>query len=109
MNLMEFKLAVIGNRMFGDVGLIMNNPNFPPQEEKGFHDDKLKALLQTGTGSEPLNPKISVRNRDGGQEISFSGTKELAEEYLQCLGLAHEVVVEKDKQGKPFYQGPSPD
>ena len=28
---------------------------------------------------------------------------------MTCLGLAHEVVVEKDKQGKPFYQGPSPD
>ena len=35
--------------------------------------------------------------------------KDLAEEYLQCLGLAHEVVVETDKKGNPFYQGPSPD
>lgn len=28
---MEFKIAVIGNKMFGDIGLILNNPERPPQ------------------------------------------------------------------------------
>jgi len=31
MNLMEFKIAVIGRRMYGDLGLIINDPARPPQ------------------------------------------------------------------------------
>jgi hypothetical protein len=41
MNLMEFKIAVIGRRMYGDLGLIINDPARPPQIEKGFHDQEL--------------------------------------------------------------------
>ena len=28
---MEFKIAVIGSRMYGDLGLILNDPERPPQ------------------------------------------------------------------------------
>lgn len=28
---MEFKIAVIGNKMYGDLGLIINDPERPPQ------------------------------------------------------------------------------
>jgi len=38
MNLMEFKIAVIGKKMYGDLGLIIKDANRPPQTEKGFHD-----------------------------------------------------------------------
>jgi P-type E1-E2 ATPase len=31
MNLMEFKIAVIGRKMYGDLGLIINDPERPPQ------------------------------------------------------------------------------
>jgi hypothetical protein len=31
MNLMEFKIAVIGKRMYGDLGLIIKNSDRPPQ------------------------------------------------------------------------------
>ena len=48
MNLMEFKIAVIGRRLYGDIGLIMNNPNYPPQTTKGFRDDALTKLVQRG-------------------------------------------------------------
>lgn len=34
---MEFKIALIGHRLFGDIGLI--DPQVPKQESKGFHDD----------------------------------------------------------------------
>jgi magnesium-transporting ATPase (P-type) len=48
MNLMEFKIAVIGQKIFGDLGLIVNDPTRPPQTEKGFHDEELTALLEKG-------------------------------------------------------------
>jgi len=31
MNLMEFKIAVIGKKMYGDLGLVIKNPDRPPQ------------------------------------------------------------------------------
>lgn len=38
MNLMEFKIAAIGRKLYGDLGLIMTNNFRPAQSEKGFHD-----------------------------------------------------------------------
>lgn len=52
---------------------------------------------------------VAVSNRDGGQFLPFRSIKDLAEEYLAALAITHEVVAEVDKQGKKFYQGPSPD
>jgi len=34
---MEFKLALIGNRLYGDIGLIDNQT--PIQKQKGFYDE----------------------------------------------------------------------
>lgn len=50
-----------------------------------------------------------MRNREGTDQIVFKRKRELAEEYFTLLGLAHEVVTEKNKQGDTIYQGPSPD
>lgn len=38
-NMMEFKIAVIGTKMYGDLGLIIDDPQRPAQVEKGFRDD----------------------------------------------------------------------
>ena len=38
MNLMEFKIACIGQNIFGDLALISKDPKAKPQTEKGFHD-----------------------------------------------------------------------
>ncbi len=58
MNLMEFKIAVIGSRMYGDIGLILNDPSKPPQSEKGFRDDVLTKLVTQGTGDHKLQTSI---------------------------------------------------
>jgi hypothetical protein len=62
MNLMEFKIAVIGNRMYGDLGLIINDSSRPPQTEKGFHDEDLNRLIWKGDNSLPIN-NIFVKNK----------------------------------------------
>lgn len=54
MNLMEFKIAVIGTKMYGDLGLIIKDPSRPPQTEKGFRDDTLKRLVTQGNGDHKL-------------------------------------------------------
>lgn len=44
MNLMEFKIGVVGNHMFGDLGLI--NQQIPVQTSKGFSDENLIKVLK---------------------------------------------------------------
>jgi hypothetical protein len=42
MNLMEFKIALIGQKLYGDLSLISNSvANQNNQTEKGFKDDRL--------------------------------------------------------------------
>jgi len=88
MNLMEFKIAVIGSKMYGDLGLIIKDHNYPPQTEKGFHDETLNGLINKGTDNIPVNDLI-VKDREGRQSIHFRQMKELAEEYLTVLSIAH--------------------
>lgn len=48
MNLMEFKIACIGEQMYGDLALISKDPNAQPQTEKGFQDKALERLVHNG-------------------------------------------------------------
>lgn len=48
--------------MYGDLGLIIKNPDRPPQNEKGFHDLELTNLVTKGSNSAPVND-ISVRDK----------------------------------------------
>ncbi len=63
MNLMEFKIACIGDQMYGDLSLIQNNPNIPPQTQKGFYDSNLTRLLATGQGNRNLRNPITITNK----------------------------------------------
>lgn len=74
MNLMEFKIAVIGQKMYGDLGLIIKDPLRPPQVEKGFRDDELKGLIDKGANNIPVND-VFVKNKEGSQSISFRQMK----------------------------------
>lgn len=59
---MEFKIAVIGQKIFGDLGLIVKDPARPPQTEKGFHDGDLTALLDKGVNNTAVND-VFVRSK----------------------------------------------
>ncbi len=78
MNLMEFKIACIGQNMFGDLALISKDPNAEPQTEKGFHDDKLAKLIFTGEGNSQLSKPITVTSKEGGNPLTFNSKKDLA-------------------------------
>jgi hypothetical protein len=69
----------------------------------------LTKLINTGAGSKSLTKPILVSNKEGGNTINFNNSKDLAEEYLSILSLAHECVYDVDKKGNKIYQGPSPD
>ena len=48
---------------------------------------------------EPLRNPIKITDPSGQNEIIFNKKSEIADEYLQALALAHEVVSDKNKQG----------
>lgn len=108
MNLMEFKIAVIGRKLYGDLGLVIKDSNRPPQTNKGFLDKQLTDLIFKGQNNIAVND-VFVKNREGNSSINFSNMKSLAEEYLTALAIAHEVVAEHSEKKGKFYQGPSPD
>lgn len=109
MNVMEFKIAVIGSHLFGDLSLISGKDGDTRPKFKGFRDDGLKKMLSNGSGDGGLYSEIVVRNREGDDQVVFKRKRELAEEYFLLLGLAHEVITETNKKGQVIYQGPSPD
>ena len=74
MNLMEFKIAVIGTKLYGDLGLIIKDPRRPPQTLKGFHDDDLHNLITKGANNHPIN-EIHVKDKEGRQSIHFRQMK----------------------------------
>lgn len=88
MNLMEFKIAVIGKKMYGDLGLIIKDSNRPPQTQKGFCDQQLTNLIAKGVNSSPVSD-ISIKDKEGRQTLNFASSKELAEQYLTLLSVAH--------------------
>ena len=42
-------------------------------------------------------------------KTEFTSMHQLAHEYLKALSYAHEVIAQKDQNGKVTYQGPYPD
>jgi magnesium-transporting ATPase (P-type) len=61
-NRMEFKIALIGKRLFGDIGLITKD--VPLQKGSGFEDEVLKKLVSKGVENEYISTFIA-KNREG--------------------------------------------
>lgn len=113
-NIMEFKIAVVGGEMFGDRSLISDeegdSADIPPAGGKGFYDKGLDGLLKQGVNDQLFSQGYELRCQETNQPLlKFNSLKELAEEYLLLLSLAHECVVDYDKNNNLVYQGPSPD
>ncbi len=72
---MEFKIACVGQQMYGDLALISKDPEAQAQVEKGFCDDKLTKLINSAEGNAPLPRPITVTNKEGGNPITFSNKK----------------------------------
>lgn len=57
---MEFKIALIGYKLYGDLGLI--STEVPLQKSVGFEDHNLLGLLTRGSNNEQISPFL-VRNK----------------------------------------------
>ena len=106
MNIMEFKIAVIGTQMFGDLSIFSKGS---VKGSKEFKDQRLKKLLAYGVGNKNISPSIVVKDSEGETMINLNTIKDLSNEYMKALSMGHEVVADTDKKGEKIYQGPSPD
>ncbi len=61
---MEFKIAVIGKNVFGDISLINfhKDGNIQKELQYGFHDQKLKQMLKDERLDKPLDHEIVIKN-----------------------------------------------
>lgn len=74
-NRMEFKIALIGRKYYGDIGLIA--PEVPIQKGSGFEDANLQALIAKGANNEYI-PSFFVKNREKTHSHEINNMKELA-------------------------------
>lgn len=117
---MEFKIAVIGDHMFGDRSIIadqfdmstVGDTSVTPltaSNKKGYYDEELYRLTKGQMPDKKLLTPLTIKLANGQTAMTITSQKQLADEYLLALSTAHECVVEEDKHKNVFYQGPSPD
>ena len=129
-NKMEFKLAMIGNEMYGDRKILkeksslQKKPSYVDKKEGvvfSFEDKRLQSLLRREyelTNSEyPLimNTELhyEIKDRYTDKPVYYIKTQyDLACEFFKLLSTCHECVIDSEKNkdmNMIRYQGPSPD
>ncbi|EAS01110.3 phospholipid-translocating P-type ATPase, flippase family protein (macronuclear) [Tetrahymena thermophila SB210] len=124
-NQMQFKMAVIGNTLYGEKAAQKKKAAVQPSKQQKsntkqhqhtefvFEDDNLTNLLSR-KAEKSQNPPVNItlKSKDGKATYTIPSQYELSREYFKNLGLAHECIVEKNKDPNDtnyYYQGPSPD
>ena len=108
-NKMEFKLAMIGDRLYGDKSVLEANaagglkrkPTFTDKKagvDYTFDNTELTRDIQMQTDPH-LNLKVT-----GVANFSIKSQSDLILEFLKGLSLNHDCVLEKDKEGNLNYQ-----
>jgi len=128
-NKMEFKLAVIGNELYGDKsmlhekGRLPKKPTYVDRKEGvvfSFDDKKLVGMLSEGSVG-PMeyesftNTQLSypiLNSKMSNELYKINSQSALCFEFFKMLSTCHECVVDSDKNtdyNMLRYQGPSPD
>ncbi|EGR28497.1 phospholipid-translocating p-type flippase family protein, putative [Ichthyophthirius multifiliis] len=127
-NEMQFKYCVIGNTLYGDKvpmkkaqnkTVPIKNQPLSIHEQKAliseftFEDYILSNILtQEADIKDNFNLNYVIKSKDGKSSYTLKNQYELSCEYFKALGIAHECIVQKNKDPldtKMYYQGPSPD
>lgn len=128
-NKMEFKIALIGNEMYGDRRILNNKNSFYKKatyvdKKEGisfsFEDIKLQNLLRSHgeineTQSEygqNLMLNYEIFDKNGKKNYEIKTLYDLCVEYFKLLSTCHECVIDSEKNKEMNmirYQGPSPD
>jgi len=119
-NKMEFKIAVIGNEMYGDTSILKPSVDASGRPKSDlerkishsdkkngidftFEDKKLNKLLETGDGDVDIN--MELWSSDQSWKIHhFNKQSDLVKEYFTALSTCHECLVEHHPKGNVTYQ-----
>ena len=123
-NKMEFKLALIGNDVFGDQRILMkkNKKSILPEKRPTYIDKKegvvysfddlnLLALIKGDVECSKYSLlNYELKNKDNKIIYIIKDTIELVSEFLKLLSTCHECLLDSEKNENMIrYQGPSPD
>lgn len=125
-NKMEFKLALIGEHIFGDLRVLTKKSNkssvFPEKrptyidKKEGvvysFEDPNLLALINDDVDASKYKVlNYELRNNDGSHVLfNIHDNIELVAEFFKLLSTCHECIIDSEKNENMIrYQGPSPD
>ena len=111
-NRMEFKLCVIGNRLYGEKDILKpktpeggrssrRRPTFTDEKagvDYTFEDKTLDQDL-----AEATSPKLQLKVT-GVPNYAIQSQSELIREFLKCLSLCHDCVLQKESDGSLNYQ-----
>ena len=115
-NKMEFKLCVIGEKLYGDKSVLKNTDAKNPftgkkmmQRQQSIADKK--AGIEYTFDGDDLQSDLHL-STEGGLNLKVTGVpnytiksqKDLITEFLKSLALNHDCVLEKDNEGNFGYQ-----
>jgi phospholipid-transporting ATPase len=111
MNKMEFKFCTVGYTRYGDNLALMSReysrrPTYQTREVLFSFQGKLlqKHLIE---GGPPVDDVEMYEGEDDMLKLNNHG--EMIDQFLRCLSLCHECLMDKDDLGDVMYIGQSPD
>ncbi|EGR31812.1 phospholipid-translocating p-type flippase family protein, putative [Ichthyophthirius multifiliis] len=118
-NQMQFKIAVVGNMLYGKNSQKNIKQKSPLPTNKRhqltefiFEDQNLDYLLKSSSKEQNISLNIILNSTDKQAQYCIKDQLQLTKEYFKLLGVAHECIVSKNKDPTDtniYYQGPSPD
>lgn len=116
-NIMEFKYMLVGTSFYGDQSKFEQEApeepgdSVPEQISTSGWSCKNYDALMDGSKNQEIN--MEVVSSEASEKLNLPTQKDMMNEFMKILGLAHMCVAEKftDKDGKEnkFFNGPSPD
>ena len=116
-NSMEFKLCVLGDKIYGDKALITKNSkvfkrkatfvNKKAGVEYSFEDKRLDVLIKKMNKGEKIN--FELKDERGRKVYKIQTEQELVENFMLTLSVCHDCMLDGDSDEELNYQGPSPD
>ena len=112
-NRMEFQQCVIGNTNYAeqDVNRLLSDSSSSKLQKQPTSNETARDKPEQGGVNMSVEDLDLSRSKDdislqvsGSSDYYIKGQKELAEEFLKCLALCHDCLLEKTKDGTFEYQ-----
>ncbi|CAG9335514.1 unnamed protein product [Blepharisma stoltei] len=112
-NRMQFKLCTVGNKMYGEKQFLISRQYSSKVTRQTkeiiftFKVEEIENDLYGKDGDAPLSSPV-VMEMSYGKEGLYS-QKELLDQFVKCMSICHECLIEENENKESNYIGQSPD